>query len=413
VIAANDQQSELAILRDRYGAEPRALEDVVLLAPVAQVEERRAEFPGIDVQPLLFSSAELQAAHWSFLLGAVGNQAMYIRQLKQIFRANRTSLTLDAIRRGIGASTMADNMKDLASQRLDLAADYIDDSVRISDYVRPGRLIIVDLRDEYIEEDESLGLFVVLMQLFAESPDSAGRFNKLVVFDEAHKYIDSPELVEVLVESVREMRHKGMSILVASQDPPSVPTSLIELSDVIIVHKMTSPAWLKHIQKANSALMALRPEQLARLQPGEAYVWAGKSSESSITHSAVRMTGGPHSLHAGPRTTRRTGTRGLPVLTMPFDGDFVYALRRAYRVLETTLRTLPRPGHPKNMVGPWETAVAAELYDQRTTPVAQLARWLLEAQPGLVDVVTAPRASAPAPGASRRALLVPVPQMVA
>jgi len=307
MIAANDQEAQLALVRDRYGAEPRALEDVVLLAPVAQVEERRTEFPDIDVQPLLFGSGELQAAHWSFLLGAVGNQAMYIRQLKQIFRANRTSLSLDTIRRGVDASTMADNMKDLAFQRLDLAAEYIDDSVQISAYVRPGRLIIVDLRDEYIEKDESLGLFVVLMQLFAEATDNAGRFNKLVVFDEAHKYIDSPDLVEVLVESVREMRHKGMSILVASQDPPSVPTSLIELSDVVIMHKMTSPAWLRHIQKANSALTALRPEQLARLQPGEAYVWAGRASESAITHSAVRMTLRPRVTKHGGQTKTATG----------------------------------------------------------------------------------------------------------
>ncbi|MGY5309140.1 hypothetical protein [Nocardia gipuzkoensis] len=81
--------------------------------------------------------------------------------------------------------------------------------MRISDYVRPGRLIIVDLRDELIENDESLGLFVVLMQLFAQATDDGGHFNKLVVFDEAHKYIGGPELVDVLVESVREMATKG------------------------------------------------------------------------------------------------------------------------------------------------------------------------------------------------------------
>ena len=93
-------------------------------------------------------------------------------------------------------------------------------------------MIIVDLRDEFIEKDEALGLFVVLMQLFADAQREA-RFNKLVVFDEAHKYIDSPDLVDGLVSSVREMRHKGMSVLVASQDPPSVPIKLIELSDVV------------------------------------------------------------------------------------------------------------------------------------------------------------------------------------
>src|SRR5262249_10212228 len=58
-------------------------------------------------------------------------------------------------------------------------------------------------------------------------------FNKLVIFDEAHKYIDSPDLVGSLIEVVREMRHKGTSIMVASEDPPSVPGSLILDSGVL------------------------------------------------------------------------------------------------------------------------------------------------------------------------------------
>lgn len=296
----NNVDSQIALLRDRYGAEPAALDDTLLLAPQEQVDERRAEFPDLDVQPLVFASSELQAAHWRFLLGAVGNQSMYIRQLMQVLKANRRNLTLATVRQGVESSAMADNLKDLARQRLDLASDYIDDSVRISGYVRPGRLIIVDLRDEFIEKDESLGLFVVLMQLFAEAKIDGQHFNKLVVFDEAHKYIDSPDLVAELVVTVREMRHKGMSILVASQDPPSVPISLIELSDFVVLHKMTSPAWLKHIQKANSALNGLRPESLAHLQPGEAYVWAGKANDHAFSRNAVRVS-------LRPRVTQHGG----------------------------------------------------------------------------------------------------------
>ncbi len=65
--------------------------------------------------------------------------------------------------------------------------------------------------------------------------DKRGPFNKLVVFDEAHKYIDSPDLVAGLVEVVREMRHKGTSVMIASQDPLSVPIAVIELSTQIIL----------------------------------------------------------------------------------------------------------------------------------------------------------------------------------
>ena len=175
-------------------------------------------------------------------MGAVGSQSMYIRQLALIMKKLRGEITLDALRQGVRDSGLSEYLKELALLRLRFAEEYIDDAHRLTDVLRPGRLVIVDLRDELIEKDEALGLFVVLLQIFAETTYRGRRFNKLVVFDEAHKYIDSPDLVAGLVEVVREMRHKGTSIMVASQDPPSVPTSLIELSTQIILHKFNSPA---------------------------------------------------------------------------------------------------------------------------------------------------------------------------
>lgn len=306
MVYANDDASAVARLRERFGVTPAALADVVLLVPRDQLSKRRMEYPGIDVRALAFGSAELQATHWRFLMGAVGNQATYIRQLNRIMRTHRDDLRLDVLRTAVEQSSLPDHIRTLAYHRLELAGDYIDDSVRLGDVVVPGRLVIVDLRDELIEKDEALGLFVVLMQLFADAGASE-RFNKLVVFDEAHKYIDSPELVKGLVESVREMRHKGMSVLVASQDPPSVPVSLIELSDHIIVHKVTSPGWLKHLQKANAALATVTSERLAELRPGEAYLWASKSTDPTFTERMVRIRTRPRLTRHGGAT--RTATR--------------------------------------------------------------------------------------------------------
>ena len=155
-----------------------------------------------------------------------------------------------------------------------------------------------------------MGLFVVLLQMFAETTYRGRRFNKLVVFDEAHKYIGSPDLVAGLVEVVREMRHKGTSILVASQDPPSVPTSLIELSTQIILHKFNSPAWLKHIQKANAALDALTPARLASLGPGEAYVWSSKATDDAFTRGAVKVRCRPRITRHGGGTKTAVGPSG-------------------------------------------------------------------------------------------------------
>jgi len=126
----------------------------------------------------------------------------------------------------------------------------------------------------------------------------------LIVFDECHKYIDSHDLVAGLVEVVREMRHKGTSIMVASQDPPSVPISLIELSTQIILHKFNSPAWLKHIQKASSSLNELTAQKMANLKPGEAYIWSGKASDEAFCRGAVKINCRPRvTLHGGATKT--------------------------------------------------------------------------------------------------------------
>lgn len=313
MIAPNSEAAQVRALKETFGAEPRALSDVLLLAPADKLGERKQEYPDIEVRPLKFGAAELQTSHWRFLMGAVGNQATYIRQLNRVMKLLRDDLTLKGLNQGIEASSLPDHLKGMAKMRLELASEYIDDTIRLKDEIRPGRLIIVDLRDEFIEKDEALGLFVVLLQLFADAKyrDAQGverSFNKLVVFDEAHKYIESPDLVAGLIEVVREMRHKGASIMVASQDPPSVPVSLIELSSQVILHKFNSPAWLKHIQKANAALGSLTAEKMASLRPGEAFIWSSKATDEAFTKSAVKIRCRPRVTHHGGATKTAVGS---------------------------------------------------------------------------------------------------------
>jgi DNA phosphorothioation-dependent restriction protein DptH len=300
MVRPNADEGQVAQLRAHYGAEPRGLKNIVLLVPASKLEIRRKEYPDLEVLPLTFAASELKVVHWKFLMGAVGSSSMYIRQINLIMKKLRDRLTLDALRTEVDNSALSDTLKDLAHLRLQFAAEYIDDSRRLSECIQPGRLIIVDIRDEFIEKDEALGLFVVLLQIFSEATYQGKMFNKLVVFDEAHKYMENQDLVSGLIEVVREMRHKGTSILVASQDPPSVPISLIELSSQIIMHRCNSPAWLKHIQKANSALNNLTPEKMSRLGAGEAYVWSARSSDEGFTRGAVKI-------HCRPRITRHGG----------------------------------------------------------------------------------------------------------
>lgn len=302
MVYPNDEAGQLAKLKAEYGAEPGSIKDVILLAPKSQVETRKAEYPDIDVHPIGFDSSELAVRDWMFLLGAMGNDSTYIKELKQIMKACRSDMSLVNIRNGVANSNhMSTSQRSLAEQKLDFAEEYITDGNKLQQYLKPGRLIIVDLRDEFIEKDEALGLFVVMLNIFSSVMKVDGRaFNKFIVFDEAHKYMNNKELVGSITTAIREMRHKGVSIMIASQDPMSLPTEIIELSSIVVMHRFSSPAWVKHVQKAITPLQTLTATEMAALGSGEAYLWANKASDKAITQRPIKIS-------IRPRVTKHGG----------------------------------------------------------------------------------------------------------
>jgi hypothetical protein len=118
MVAPNNTEEQIQRLRERYGAEPHALDDVVLLVPEDQLDVRRAQYPNIVVYPLKFAASELQVSHWRFLMGAVGNQATYVRQILRIMRSLRHELTLERLRTEIEASSLSEHLKNLGLDRL-------------------------------------------------------------------------------------------------------------------------------------------------------------------------------------------------------------------------------------------------------------------------------------------------------
>ena len=302
MIHDNNNEFELKKLKERYGAVPGNIKDVILLTPKDKIEERQSEYPSIQVHPIAFNSKELNIKDWTFILGAIGNESTYIKQLKAIMKENRNNLTIDGLSESIENSEMLSKaQKALALQRLSLAREYINDDSYLNEFLKPGRLIIVDLRDEFIVKDSALGLFVIMLNIFSSVTNYNGiHFNKFIVFDEAHKYMDNKELTENIVTAIREMRHKGVSIMIASQDPPSLPNEIIELSKIVLVHKFNSPGWIKHIQKSITQFSSLKASDMIALKTGEAFLWAEKASLNSISVSPVKIS-------TRPRVTKHGG----------------------------------------------------------------------------------------------------------
>ena len=302
MIYPNDEAGQLKKLKDVYGAEPDNINDVIMLCPIDKLEERQEEYPSIEIHPIAFHSTDLNVQDWMFLLKAVGNESTYINQLRAIMRANRKNLNLNSLKQSVDASPLLSaSQKALAQQRLSFAEEYIDDSRKLGSLLRPGRLIIVDLRDEFIDKDDALGLFVIMLNIFAGVKEYQGiRFNKFIVFDEAHKYMDNKELTSTIVTAIREMRHKGVSMMIASQDPMSLPTEIIELSSIMLMHKFNSPQWVKHVQKSITQLQTLSSSDMATLMPGEAYLWATKSTDKGVTSRPMKIS-------TRPRVTKHGG----------------------------------------------------------------------------------------------------------
>ncbi len=298
----NDEPAQVTALRD-WGVAADALRDVVVLTTADTIEMRREEFPDVRVEPIAFSSAELTVADWRFLMGATGNDALYLKLLNEVMRQHRAALTLPAIREGLGGAPLSDMQRVLAETRLDFAARFIDDNRSLRSLLRPGRLVVVDLRDEFIEREQALGLFVTMLNVFAGAGLGDDPFNKLIVFDEAHKYMRGP-LIGQVVGVIREMRHKGVSVVVASQDPVNVPPEIIELSSAVVLHRFNSPKWLNHIQRSLAPLSDLTAGMLASLAPGEAFVWANRATEQTFTRRAVKMRMRPRITKHGGSTRR-------------------------------------------------------------------------------------------------------------
>jgi hypothetical protein len=296
---ANSDQSDADVLSAAYVAAPISLDDVRVLVPPDLVDERAADFPGLDVRPLYLGANELRLDDWKLLMGIEGGDQMYSKAMNGIFRQLRDHVSVDALELAIDNSGLSISQKRIAQTRLSFARPYISNTEGASEHLIPGRLLVIDLRDELIESDEALALFMILLGRFAQAEWHGSRFNKLIVFDEAHKYMDQPKLTNKIVETVREMRHKGTSVVIASQNPPSVPREVIELSSIVFVHRFTAPTWLDHIRRANADFADARilPSHLTKLGPGEAYVWSTGSRE--FRH--------PQLVRVRPRLTRHGG----------------------------------------------------------------------------------------------------------
>ena len=143
--------------------------------------------------------------------------------------------------------------------------------------VGKGVLAVVDLTDPLLSKDEACSVFQVLTEQYRAIP-SLKLGGKLLVLDEAHKYMESRQsrgLSAAIVDCVRLMRHDGMRVVVSTQSPLSLAPELLELCSVALLHRFYSRDWLDFMSK-KLPLPNDMAERISKLGAGQALVFAAR-----------------------------------------------------------------------------------------------------------------------------------------
>ncbi|KAL6706216.1 hypothetical protein ACN47E_005951 [Coniothyrium glycines] len=163
----------------------------------------------------------------------------------------------------------------MLDMRLDLLDSFLDSTGKAPEpKFTEGEMTIVDLSDPFVTPNTACIIFKLCLERFMQSRAPS----KMVVLDEAHKYMlntpGSTVLTDYLKTLIRLQRHKGVRVVISTQEP-TVSTDLIALCSVTVVHRFTSPAWYaalrKHISAFGSDSDAMH--EIENLETGHALVY--------------------------------------------------------------------------------------------------------------------------------------------
>ncbi|KAE9375761.1 hypothetical protein N431DRAFT_403720 [Stipitochalara longipes BDJ] len=260
------------------------------------------QIPGVTVQPFKLRPKDLNISTMLTLMSVNQTQAapLYMGTVTKILR-NMASKTAEAFnypefRRQLDDAGLDRKQEEFLNQRLDLLESFLDlDGSTTSPTFAAGEVNIIDLSCPFMDASTACVLFKVGMGLYLESDSTVG---KIIVLDEAHKYMtDTPAskaLTESLMGVIRQQRHYGARVIISTQEP-SISPKLIDLCSITVMHRFSSPEWLdvlkRHIlvsdEEGNRGNKVGLLREIMRLETGEALVFA-----PSAVFGASDATGG-------------------------------------------------------------------------------------------------------------------------
>lgn len=250
--------------------------------------KQRKNFYGdsVEVRPLLFKWSTLSAHHLKKLMRiSETDSQVYVSVILDLLRGyqrNGIIPIFESFCQVVKSKCTVSGQNAQLIQRLQLLENIIFESVynntlqseqvSLCDFMESGTLVVADLTDPMLTSDEANGIFQVLLEQFRNHHLKG--CGKIVVFDEAHKYLDNSSkdgLARLILESVRLMRHEGIRILISTQSPLTIPSELLELVTITVLHHFQSDDWYRYL----SSKISMPTDcfnTIKSLQPGQALI---------------------------------------------------------------------------------------------------------------------------------------------
>ncbi|KAJ5380853.1 uncharacterized protein N7496_003281 [Penicillium cataractarum] len=225
----------------------------------------------LKIEPMYLPMKGLNISMMKTLMGIdnVSTQPLYIQVVMKILRdmaiANQGRERFDygMFRRELDAENFIKGQQVPLQMRLDVLESFFEPGTMPNGNGKPrrqscaddiwkfpkGTLTIIDLSCPFVGPDDACALFNICISLVLKDRHESGR---ILAFDEAHKFLtatssEAMELTENLLSIVRQQRHLGTRVLIATQEPTISPI-LLDLCNLTIIHRFTSPAWFKAIK---------------------------------------------------------------------------------------------------------------------------------------------------------------------
>jgi DNA helicase HerA-like ATPase len=292
----NRKPSDTERLANDYGAAPRPVRDIhILCLPGELTPARLQEYSGLLASELFFNPATLTVEDWELLMGEPGSSAVFARTIRHALRELRSlgEITLDSLEHHV-AGMLRGQSRTAAQLRFEFVRRYLsrEQSVDFNRILKPGRAVILDLRQPLFNKSDALRFFLICSNYVSRVQ---GQFNKLVVFDEAHEYL-SDEFEERIDARIRLMRHEGTSYTFATQDVSSIPSAIRRFITTRFVFNLGTRENVEDLVK-------FAPEfdghDLQRMEPGYCLVQANQSVQGVFRR--------PRVVYVRPRVTQHGG----------------------------------------------------------------------------------------------------------